>query len=140
VNGDRIATKITTPHAIAASAAAAHITHRKRRPRSGLLSVRLKFLRMPVPHKTAMSTMYPAPHAGVANRSPGFAVRQAATRPIQPDSICGELFTMAQRAPITQQDRDQNRLEAPRENVTWRVVNRASPPKRPHQEFAGNDG
>src|ERR1700683_4918598 len=81
VNGDLIATKITTPHAIAASVAAAHITHRKRRRRSGLVSVRLDLLRMPIPHKTAASTMYPAPRAGVANRSQGFAIRQCRDAP-----------------------------------------------------------
>jgi hypothetical protein len=81
VNGDLIATKITTPHAIAASVAAAHITHRKRRRRSGLVSVRLDLLRMRAPRKTAMSTVYPAPHTGIANRSQGFAIRQCRDAP-----------------------------------------------------------
>jgi hypothetical protein len=46
----------------------------------------------------------------------------AATRPIPPDSTCSQLFTIAQRSPISQQDRHQNRLEAPPENVSWALA------------------
>ena len=81
VNGDRIATTITTPHAIAASVGAAHKAHRKRRPRSGLLSVRVDFMRTSVPHRTAMSTTDPMLFAGLANRSQRFTIRWCGDAP-----------------------------------------------------------
>jgi hypothetical protein len=55
----------------------AHITHRKPRPRSGLLSVRLDFMRTSPPHRTAMSTMDPTLHAGTQLRTIPYLAQQS---------------------------------------------------------------